>query len=225
MRTKKLFLCLVMGLVFVFASNSHAAWELYDDFNAGTDIDLTKWNKKATSGTISIENQQAKFVHAADHPNDSLYLLFNQNPDTISGIKATITVASCTGDVRARITGYGGKVGDDHVWSAVQLQDSMDRIYTSVGLEGPPPTYTWVKDLQYAQFQRPITVVGNTYVVSMLFFDDKIAYEVTNGGKIIYTYATEVDPATDFFRAIGTRSSNGDGPCTVYFDDVYVFRP
>jgi hypothetical protein len=215
----------LIAFFLLFSTSGYPGWEIYDDFNSGTTINEQKWNIRDSSGLITIENQKAKFVHAQGHPNDSLYLIMNDNTDNIAGIKATVTVESCTGDVSARIGGYSGKVDENHIWSSLQLQDSMDRIYSSTGLEGPSPDYTWVQDLHYAQFKRPITIEGNTYTVSMLFSDEKITYEVIDGGKIEYIYPTAIQTSTDFFRAIGTRSSNGDGPCTVYFDDVYVYRP
>jgi hypothetical protein len=212
-------------ITLVFSVKVYADWELYDDFNTGSTIDTEKWGVDDSSGTITIENQRAKFVHAINHPNDSLYLNFHQNPETIAGIRATVNVASCTGDVRARVVGYAGKVGSDHIWSGVQLQESVQRVYVSAILEGPPPTYTAGDSLHYAELQSPVDVEGTTFVVTIRFHDDCISYAVEGLGDVTYTYASAIDPATDIWRAIGTRSSNGDGPCTVYFDDVYVYRP
>jgi hypothetical protein len=215
---------LFASILFVFTTSSLAGWELYDDFSSEA-IDTQKWNVDNSSADISAENGQAKFVHQSGHPNDSGYLLFNQDPGNIIGIKAKIFIDTCSGDVRARIAGYGGKVGENHIWSGLQLQPGDQRIYTNSGLEGPSPDYTWVEDLHYAHFQNPITVTGVSFDLTMEFSSDKITYEVDGLGKIAYKYATSIAAPDDLFRAIGTRSSNGDGPCTVYFDDVYVLRP
>jgi len=215
---------LFASILFVFTTSSLAGWDLYDDFSSEV-IDTQKWNVDNSSADISIENGQAKFVHQSGHPNDSGYLIFNQDPGNILGIKAKVFVESCSGDVRTRIAGYGGKVGENHVWSGLQLQPGDQRIYSSSGLEGPPPDYNWVQELHYAHFQNPITVIGVFFDLTMEFASDKIAYEVDGLGKIVYKYATSMAAADDLFRAIGTRSTNGDGPCTVYFDDVYVLRP
>ena len=210
-------------IIFAFSTNALAGWELYDNFSSGS-IDTGRWNIDDTSATISIDNGQAKFIHQNGNPNDSSYLLFNQSPSNIVGIKADVLIESCTGDVRARIAGYSGSVGENHVWSGLQVQPSKDRIYTSSGLEGPPPTYAWLEDLYYAQFERPITVTGVSFNLTMVFSNDRITYEVDGRGKIDYKYSTVITPTGGDFKAIGTRSTNGDGPCTVYFDNVYILR-
>jgi hypothetical protein len=221
---KRLVIVISATIISAFGTSALAGWELYDDFSSGT-IDTQRWDIDDSSANISVDNERAKFVHQSGHPNDSGYLLFNQDPENILGIKAKVFIESCSGDVRARIAGYGGKVGENHVWSGIQLEPGAQRIYTYAGLEGPPPTYTSVKDLHYAQFKSPITVTGVSFNFAMMFSSDKITYEGDGLGKIVYKYATSVEATDDFFRAIGTRSTNGDGPCTVYFDDVYVLRP
>ena len=223
MKFHKLFVCIVVLLIGLPIS-VHAGWDLYDDFNSGS-IDPQKWSIKNSSADITVENGRAKFIHKIGIPNDSSYLTVLQDPANILGIKATVFIASCSGDVRTRVAANSGQVGENHVWTALQLQPSMERIYTSSGLEGPPPSYNWVNDLHYAQFKRPIVVTGTTFNLTLEFSSKKITYEVDGLGKIAYKYATPLDPTTNTFRAIGTRSTNGDGPCTVYFDDVYVYRP
>jgi len=222
--TNKLIFMLFMAIIFAFSSTALAEWQLYDDFSSGN-IDTGRWNVDDSSATISVDNERAKFIHEGGTANDSNYLLFDQTPENIIGIKADVFIESCTGDVRARIAGYSGNVGENHVFSALQLQPINERIYTSAGLEGPPPTYTWVEDLSYAQYERPITVTGVSFNLTMVFLNDKITYEVDGLGKIAYKYTTSITPTGGNFKAIGTRSTNGDGPCTVYFDNVYVLRP
>lgn len=221
---KELAIFVTATIIFAFSTSALAGWELYDDFSTET-IDTQKWGIDNSSATISVENGKAKFVHQSGNPNDSAYLYFSQDPEDILGIQAKIFIEACSGDVRARIAAYAGKEGENHVWSGLQLQPGDQRIYSSSGLEGPPPTYTWVKNLHYAHFQSPITVIGASFDLTMEFASDKITYEVDGLGKIVYKYATSVAAPDDFFRAIGTRSTNGEGPCTVYFDDVYVLRP
>ena len=221
---KKLVFVNFTAIIFAFSTSALAGWELYDNFSSGA-IDTQRWIIDDSSATISVENGQAKFIHQSGHPNDSGYLLFNQNPENILGIKTDVVIESCSGDVQTRIAGYGGKLGENHVWSGILLQPSNQRIHIHTGLEGPPPDYTWVQDLHYAQYQRPIAVTGVSFNLTMVFSNDKITYEVDGIGKIAYKYATTIAPAYNFFRAMGTKSSNGDGPCTVYFDNVYVLRP
>jgi hypothetical protein len=222
--TKKLLFVLFSTIIFFFSTSALAGWELYDDFSSGT-IVSQRWTKDDSSATISVENEQAKFVHQSGHPNDSGYLIFSQDPENIVGIKADVFIESCYGDVRTRISGHFGKVGEYNIWSGLQLQPSQLIIFSSAGLEGPPPDYLWVRDLHYAHFEKPITVTQASFNISMMFSNDKITYEVDGIGKITYKHANPIAPTDSNFKAMGTRSTNGDGPCTVYFDNVFVLRP
>ena len=201
-----------------------AGWELYDDFNSGT-LDTQKWNNKSTVSTITIENQRVKIIHNAGFPNESGYLNMTQSPGSILGVRAAITIASCTGDVRTRIAGHSADIGEDHVWSSLQFQPGSNRIYSASGLEGPAPDYAWIYDTHYGEFKNPLNLLGKTYTASMFFANDGISYKVQGLGEIVYKYGSAVSPVTDPWSAIGTRSTNGDGPCTIYVDNVYVYRP
>jgi len=209
-------------LTFFITTNSYAGWELYDNFSSGS-IDTQKWRIEYSSANITVQNGRAKFEHLSGNPNDPSYLIFNQNPETIKGIKVTISSATCVGDVRVRIGAYVGGVGVSQVWSALELQPNDERIYTYAGLEGPPPNYIWLYDLHYAHFENPIQIIGRTFTVSKMFYPDKIVDEVDGYGKITHKYETPLTPLADPFMGIGTRSDNGDGPCIAYFDNVYVY--
>jgi len=134
------------------------------------------------------------------------------------GMKASVTITSCSGDVRPRMAGNAGSLGSDIYWTGLQFQPAQSKIYTSSSLD-------LVADTHYAEFQTPLNLIGNTYIASMIFYEDKISYEVEGLGKIAFKYPSAVDTATEDWRVIGTRSTNGEGPCTVYIDDVYVLRP
>jgi hypothetical protein len=206
--------------MFAFA----ASWELYDDFSSET-LDAEKWNNSSTVSTIIVENQRVKIIHQMGNPNVSGYLNLIQNSENILGIKAAITIDSCTGDVRTRMVGYPAIMNGYDIFTAIQLQPGAERIYSYIELEGPPPDYALIAQLHYGQFKRPVNIIGDTYNVSMIFSNNGMSYEVDGLGKIDYKYATSVTPSINYWRAIGTKSSNGDGPCTVYIDDVYVLRP
>jgi len=221
---KILIVCFIVGIVFAFSTNSYAGWELYDDFNSGQ-IDTQKWEIQESSTAITVENGRVKFVHQEGNANDNSWLIIIQNPETVIGIKAEITVVSCQGDVRARVSGYAGKIGVNNIWSSLQFKASDQRIYSEAGLEGPPPNLTWGGNLFWVRYPEPIAMLGNTFNCKMMFENDKITYEVAGLGKMTYRYSSPKNPADIFFRGVGTKSENGDGPCTVYFDDVYVFRP
>ena len=211
----------VIGLA--LSTSSYAGWELYDDFSSGA-IDTLKWSIDNSSANISVEDARAKFVHQPGNPNDSSRLRMVQNAENITGIRVTITVQSCTGDVRCRVSGYAGMIGENYIWASLQVKSNDKRIYNYVGLEGPPPDYTWFYDLSYNHFEQPTEIIGNSFNLTMMFYDDKIEYEVDGLGKITYRYENKIAPSDNYFRSFGTRSTNGDGPCTIYFDNVYVYR-
>ena len=58
----------------------------------------------------------------------------------------------------------------------------------------------------------------------MIFSDEEFTYKVNGVGEIEYELPEDLSPTDNYFMGIGTRSANGDGPCVVYFDDVYVLR-
>ena len=222
---KRCFLWVVLFCLFpVFISAASADWQLYDDFNSGSTIDETKWNIDDSSGTISVEDGRAKFVHEAGHPNDSLYLNFAQYGSAIMGIKATVTVASCTGDVRARISGHLGFLDGDNLWTAIQLQAGETRIYNSISPEDPQ-TYESDYDLHYSSYRSPIDILGQEFNLTMLFSNDKTTFEVEGLGKFTVRHQQTIPSSESDFRALGTRSTSGDGPCTVYFDNIYIYLP
>ena len=130
---KKLVFMNFAAIIFAFSTSALAGWELYDNFSSGA-IDTQRWIIDDSSATISVENERAKFIHQSGHLNDSSYLVFNQNPENMLGIKADVFIESCSGDVRTRIAGYAGKVGENHVWSGLQLQPTNQTIFTSAGL-------------------------------------------------------------------------------------------
>lgn len=198
-------------------------WELYDDFSSGA-LDAQKWANNSSVSTVIVENGQLKLVHNSGFPAQSGYIQFIQNPETIMGMKASVTITSCSGDVRPRMAGNSGSLGSDIYWTGLQFQPARSRIYTVTSLEDSLNNYDLVAETHYAQFQTPLNLIGNTYIASMVFYEDKISYEVEGLGKIAFKYPTVVDTTTENWRVIGTRSSNGEGPCTVYIDDVYVLR-
>jgi hypothetical protein len=196
-------------------------WILYDDFSSGS-IDPAKWSIDDSSATITIENGEAKFVHQAGNPNDSSWLSFVE-PGRILAVKAKIRVGTCGGDVRARI---GGNILDDSsgdiVWHALQLEDGRDRIYQYIEVE-ESGTYSTLHEVQYAEFETPIQVSGNTFYASVVFGLPFLQSTVDGYGTLMYKPEDFTSNSVNApFMGIGTRSTNGDGPCTAYFDDVYV---
>lgn len=221
---KRCFLWLVLFSLFhVFVAAVSANWQLYDDFNSGN-LDLTKWSANGSSGSISVENGKAKFVHAKGHPNESLYLHIAQHGSAIMGIKATVTVASCTGDVRARIAGHLGFLEDHNLWTGIHVQPGENQIFNSIALEHPQ-TNDVPYDLHWSNYEKPIDLMGRELKLMMLFSNDKTMFEVEGLGKFTVRHRETIPSSDSHFRALGTRSTLGQGPCTVYYDNVYIYLP
>lgn len=201
-------------------------WILYDNFNSG-EIDSNLWTIDSSSADISIEEGRAKFVHIPGNPNDSAWLGIKVSPQTVKGIKAKVTVESCTGDVRARIGGFIGMLENKFVWIHLGLEGGIasPRIFGGLAKIWDPPYFLNSYELFYGQFMRPLSVIGNTFDLTMTFSENKAIYEVDDLGEIEHKLPENLSPLTyNYFMGIGTRSTNGDGPCVVYFDDVYVLR-
>ena len=87
------------------------------------------------------------------------------------GIKATVTVASCTGDVRARISGHLGVLDGDNLWTAIQVQPERNRIYNVISAEDPQ-TYESPYVLHFSAYKSPIDILGQEFNLTMLFSND-----------------------------------------------------
>lgn len=200
-------------------------WRLYDDFNSGR-IDPDRWTIDATSADISVVGKKVKFVHNPGHPGDSAWLGIKIAPEKLKGIRVKVRVKDCTGDVRARIGGFIGKWEDDYVFDELDLQGGIGspRIYGNLAGLGPPPDFPSLYNLFYGEFVRPVEIIGNTFTITMIFSRDEFSYEVSDLGEIEHELPDDLSPTDEHLKGIGTRSTNGDGPCVVYFDDVYILR-
>ena len=90
------------------------------------------------------------------------------------------------------------------------------------------PNYEYLYDLFFgtfvSNFSNPIDIIGNTYTIEWMFSPKEVNGAVEGQGEINFKYPDRVSPYESSFKGIGTRSSAGNGPCTIYFDDVYVYR-
>jgi hypothetical protein len=213
-----------LSVLLVEGYSGTLTWELYDDFESGV-IDLDRWDIDIddSSATITIESGRAKFVHNPGFAESYSWLKFKKGVKKIRGIRATVEVESCTGDVRGRIAGWIGMVGDDYVWNQLALQGGLDRIFGRLSVKDratEPPTTLY--HLFTGRFTEPKDLIRNTFTIAMVFSQKKLVYKASGLGKIIVKLPEALLP-TDFrSKGIGTKSTNGDGPCVVYFDDVYV---
>ena len=222
MKISIVFTCIAL-LLFGFTAYAQTNWQLYDDFNSGQ-IDSSKWDIDDSSATITVENGRAKFMHKSGFPNDSSYLFLIKNPKTIAGIKATITVESCSGDVRARMASFVGKIGDDNVYTSHEIRADWDYISSSLPVLGPAPDYEYKYDYFWAHFEKPLDYAGKAFTMSMVLTREHAKYGVEEQGELEFSFPNPLSLTDNFFKGIGTRSSSGNGTCTAYFDDVYVLR-
>jgi len=226
------------GVIFVFLLftplSAFSGWVLYDNFNSGA-INPKLWSTIGHSATITVENGKAKFEHEAGHPNESAWLKIKKSPKSIKGIRASVYVKSCVGDVRARMGGYTGTMGKNiSIWNQLAVQAGQNRIPAGVWLEkfipGPPVERKPVGSKFYCQFTDPDPdndLLGKWFVLTMTFKKDSVVYTVNRGfGTASYKVPSSIKTKLpiDIFMGIGTRSENGDGPCIAYFDNVYVLH-
>ena len=239
---KKFLICLVViavvatiGLLSVqgYAGTSGwkwPRWRLYDNFDSGV-IDPNRWIVMGHPDVadISIEDGRAKFVHKEDKAGQSSFLTFKMDPyklSKIKGVRATVTVEDCTSvpapgvnDVRGRIGGYVGKLGNEDVFDQLAVQGGLDRIFGGLSASSDLINYY---DLFWAHFEEPLDIIGNTFTITMIFSNSCVTYQATGLGTITFSLPRRMSPMHIYHMGIGTRSTNGFGSCTVYFDDVYV---
>jgi len=222
MKNSIIFTCIAV-LLFGFTAYAQENWQLYDDFNSGQ-IDLQKWEIDDSSATITVENGRAKFVHEEGHVLDGSYLLITQGLKTLKGIKATITVESCTGDVRARLASFTGKIGDDYVYSSHEIRADREYILSSLPVLGPAPDYVFKYAYFSGHYKNPLDFMGLPFTMWMVLSRDQANYGVEGQGEIEFSFPNKLSPTDDYFKGIGTMSAIGVGTCTAYFDDVYILR-
>ena len=112
---KTLISLFVIGIITLFTAGAYAEWVLYDNFDS-EEINLNKWDIDDSSADIFIEDGRVKFEHGDGTAGDSSWLIFKKCPETIVGIRATVTVESTSGDVRARVGGPLGTVGEEYYY-------------------------------------------------------------------------------------------------------------
>ncbi|NIO20043.1 MAG: hypothetical protein GTN76_04695 [Candidatus Aenigmarchaeota archaeon] len=208
----------VIAAISLVSVEVYAGWELYDNFNSGA-IDPTRWAIDDSSATITPIFGAVRFEHQPGFPEDSSWLRFNQSPETIKAVLVTAMVQSCTGDVRGRIAGYIGKLGDKYLWNEIGARGGEERIATYVSVVDDPRLLYW------GHFGDPVDLIGDIFTMGTTFFNPQnVIYYVGDLGMHTIEIFETLSPTDDHFKGIGTRSTNGDGPCVVYFDNVYVLR-
>jgi hypothetical protein len=213
----------VIAIISLASVEVYAGWELYDNFDSGF-IDPTRWDIDDSSATITIEGGKAKFEHQPGFPEDSSWLIFKISPETIKAVRVTVMVESYTGDVIARIGGRICKVGNDYVFNQIAVKADGDRIFGKLYVN-EWGTSDWLYDLYLGRFKYPLDIIGNPFTIATTFFNPRnVIYFVGGLGRNTVNVFEDIGPTDNYFKGIGTRSKNGDGPCVVYFDDVYVLK-
>ncbi len=230
-------ICLVtVGMISLLWGEAFAGrknWVLYDDFTSNN-IDTERWIINSISADITVEDGKAKFVHIPGKAGISAWLRIKENPEGVKGIRAKVTVQSCSGptDVQARVAGFIGKVAEDgqvdYVWDQLILEGATTSPRAFGGLVVLRASdYAFRYDLFYGQFVRPVDIVGHTFTLTIIFSEDKVVFEVDGLGEIEHKLPEcliHLSTYDNTFKGIGTISASGQGSCTVYFDDVYVLR-
>lgn len=209
-----------MSSLAFFPIESHAGWVLYDNFKSGK-IDLDKWTPETWHAQLSIKSEKLKIVQESASGGSYGKLSF-KNSDAIKGIKLRAYVVSSEGDFRARIAGrIGTTANDEPVWQGINILPSYDSIWAWVDAENP----SWLYNFFKVHFQKPINTIGKWYTLSVVFSSlPKITFSVSGQGDYTFTLPEgSISPQRLYFQ-IGTRSFDGTGAGTAYFDNVYILK-
>ncbi len=242
-----------------FSVDSMAAkggWKKYCDFEhypAGPFSGDEKWSvdeDHSDVADISIEDyngsRQVKFTYKkeAPVPDEPCYLYFNECPESIVGIKADVTIASCTGnqDCRGLVAWHRGTASDNHryIWEAIQVvpnQFTHDNGYIS-GQASILDEYhdsEWLGNAYQTNFNNWIGTIGETFTVSAIFDKpNQVTVSVEDQGTFTFKVDDKMGNPIELFKAIGMRVESGkdifgntrivNGAFVAYFDNVYVKR-
>jgi len=200
-------------------------WMPYDNFEELV-IDPEKWDVRENTADIYVVDGRVCFEHGdSSAPNISNWLYVNKYVDKLRGIRADIFVDYCEGDVRGRLAGTIAQVSTRDVFGQLALQGGLEpnpRAYGDLGLQEPGNPDSW-EDLVWARFPQPLDIIGNTFTVEWTFSRDASVYYLDGYGSIYYLYPERIRIGGYRFNVgIGTRSTNGEGPCKVCFDNVWI---
>ena len=203
-------------------------WKPYDDFEEPA-IDLEKWIVRERTADIYLEDGKACFEYTgtSSPPEVSNWLIVNKYVDKLRGIRADITVEWCTGDVRGRFGGYIGEVPTGNIFGQLALQGGgmPPRAFGNLGVEEPAIPGSW-EEIMFARFKQPLDIIGNTFTAQMSFSRSAVLWYLEDYGQISFMYPEGPESYGDrFFLGIGTRTTNGDAPCKVCFDNAAGVLP
>jgi hypothetical protein len=211
----------VAAVLFVLAVpglSMGAGWVLYDNFNSGT-INTALW-KKSGSGAVSVVNGMAYFDHSPGQSANWLYI--SKSPEKVRGIRAKVRVGNATGDCKARIGGWIGKVSDnEYIFDFLAFEPTSSKPFygqlVTIDAAG-----NYLANIGEVEFSKPQYMIGDMFLLETTFNTISANYTVYGSGSGSYFATISAYASDKNLVGIGTRSSSGTGGCDVYFDDVYV---
>jgi len=216
-------------------------WEDWENYPTGDFLSDDKWSVGNSCSAddvadVTIEDydgsRQVKFTYLGLTKNISCYLNFNDCPERIVGIKADVTIQSCTDDLdcRARVAWHRGITSEDdyYIWEAIQVRSNLISVAASVlDQNSLPSNYDWLWDTYNANFNYQIDTIGETFTVSAIFDKpDQVTVTVEGQGTITYKVEDKMGDPIDIFKVIGMQG-RGSVDVTgeefvVYFDNIYI---
>ena len=225
---------LLLTIMLVVPIKGNAGWVLYDNFNSGS-IDWSLWypygDWSFPDAERYIEDGKLKIILNTGPPESRYGLSFKLYVQEIRAIRAKIMIDSCTGDCRARIK-TDWPLDDEGEYS---FQQGIN-IYGNEKIENKfagylllfltdtdiigEPWWIWKTELE---FNPPGDIIGETFVVTVWFTDDEAKFSVSEHGSIDYAHKEGFTSSAGRGYSIQATSWNGEGTCTVYYDDIEVF--
>lgn len=181
----------------------------------------------SSAADITIENGRAKFVYTGPS-DDSSFLMINQCPADVIGIKAKVTITSCDSseDLRARICMIPGYVDDNYYWLYLDIRPNYNNIGGGLNFLRSADHHV-LKEFFFCRFESQIGTIGHTYTISAFYWDNKITFEAEGQGRQVFQMPEQFAGLSEGLKGIGIRGLNIQDPtagCTAYFDDVYIMR-
>lgn len=212
----------LIGLSLFAPMSARAGWQLYDNFSSGS-ISAALWDVDTSGGTVSVVGGKAKFVHS--NPTGRVRLFF-KNQASIKGVKAKVYIVKSFNDFRARIGGYVALTPEgDPAWQEIIVTPEVSKISSNVEVDDAV-THDQLVQYFYTSFTNPSTLIGKWFNISVAYPNpNTYTFSVSGQGK--YTFTLPAGTLVEGGQAdlhIGTRSKNGTGTGTLYFDDVYVLK-
>ena len=232
-----------ISVLLLLSTAANAGWRLYDNFNASNAVNPKKWSLNPRAANISVENGKLKFETQAGVVNTSSHAVLLKWRNRIRGIRVDVLIkktASCSGDVRGRISGYVGNKRDNktRLWHqlmarAGQKPGETGQESISAGSGYEPFDFSDFEDLYFLTIQNT-QVTGKKIRLETRWTRKTITYKANKAdGNVIYRFKKAVRPLNTLnlgkFRvALGTRAGDkfgSPGSCEILFDNVWVFIP